>query len=265
LKVLFSYAKASTQAAHHNIGIIKNKMVDSRKLEEIQSWITLSLSSDKDDVPIFERVALRMQTRYEQPCASVGELKRRCTKSKGDYFEHLALLYFQHVYGAQQVWLLADLPDELRTRLGLNSNDVGIDIIVQEPDSGDDKSTKYSAVQCKYRHQKPNARRKMSVTWKQLSTFYGLCQRTGPWSRWTVFTSADSVSRKGRKCEKDYTVAYQRLCTLPKSEWMKMANWKGCKMTDQVNGTTVESKQTTPTLEELRQRRLAFYTKSTLA
>src|SRR5262245_49878639 len=99
-------------------------MADPNKIAEIQSWITLSLSSnDGDDSrSVFDRVALRMQTRFEQPCASLAQLKKRCTKSKGDYFEHLALLYFQHVHRAQRVWLVADVPSDVRAHLGLNNS-----------------------------------------------------------------------------------------------------------------------------------------------
>jgi hypothetical protein len=261
-------------------------MPDSSKITEIQGWISHCLSSTTDE-PIFERLALRMQTHYEQSCTSIAQLRKRCTKTKGDYFEHLAWLYFQHTRDAdvKNVWMLSDLPDDIRTRLSLTRNDVGIDLVLEL------RNGQYSAVQCKYRYRSPVAittahnmaqsgsNKKLLVTWKQLSTFYALCQRTGPWQHWIVFTNCDFVSRKGHKCSSDRTIAWRRLCALPKSEWMKMVNWQGQVLganaeskrsynnngDDEKKTSDLQSQKTNLSLEQLRQHRLAFFDKEKLA
>ena len=88
-------------------------------------------------------------------------------KEKGDIFERLVQLYLQlePVYAAQlkNVWLLAEVPLEIRTKLHLPEPDKGIDLIAET------HASEFWAIQAKYRDDQ-----KVSISWDELSTFTGL-------------------------------------------------------------------------------------------
>ena len=54
---------------------------------------------------------------------------------------------------------------------------MGIDIVVKNNDI-------FYAVQCKYK--KSCTLKKNILSWKQLSTFYAICMRTGPFDKYIV-------------------------------------------------------------------------------
>ena len=88
-------------------------------------------------------------------------------KEKGDAFERLVQLYLQlePIYFAQikNVWLLAEVPLEIHTKLNLPEPDKGIDLIAETHKS------EFWAIQAKYRDDQ-----KASIPWDELSTFTGL-------------------------------------------------------------------------------------------
>jgi superfamily II DNA or RNA helicase len=87
-------------------------------------------------------------------------------KAKGDSFEKLALAYFRtdpKFQNIKNVWHQRDIPYDVRSHLGLPTNDIGIDILLESVD-GD-----YYPVQCKF-HSDPNR----AVGWKEASTFIGI-------------------------------------------------------------------------------------------
>lgn len=107
----------------------------------------------------------------------------------------------QDVFGACEydtVWLLSEVPDDTLSHLGLKRQDLGIDLIGVK--NGD-----YHAIQVKYRKK---TGKKRILTWKQLSTFYALCLRTGPWSRYVVMTNCDYIRSVSKRTEKATTVAF---------------------------------------------------------
>ncbi len=69
-------------------------------------------------------------------------------KQKGDCFESLTKYFLQlhptYLSQLQNVWLLKEVPLEVREHLNLASSDEGIDLIAQTIDND------YWAVQCKY-------------------------------------------------------------------------------------------------------------------
>ena len=74
---------------------------------------------------------------------------------------------------------------------------MGIDIVCMS-------KGKYTAVQCKYK--KHTSIKKNIVTWKQLSTFYALVLRTGPWEKYVVMTNCEYVRHMGKKTPKDLSI-----------------------------------------------------------
>ncbi len=182
------------------------------------------------------------QNFYDKPAHNMQELKNKNQKSKGDIFEHFCKLYLINCYNLKDVWLLNEIPEEVRTKLNLDKKDFGIDII------GVDNKDNYYAVQAKFR-KKNN--KKTCVTWKQLSTFYALCLKTGPYYKHIVFTTADYVKRIGKKDNKDITIGYNKLTKIDHFTWIDM-----CKETK----NNEEIKENKPlSLEELRKKRLEFY------
>lgn len=93
--------------------------------------------------------------------------RKLADKEKGDAFERLVQLYLQLEprYAAQlkNVWLLTDVPLQVREILNLPEPDKGIDLIA-ETHAGE-----FWAIQAKYRDDQTS-----SLTWDELSTFTGL-------------------------------------------------------------------------------------------
>lgn len=189
---------------------------------------------------------------YEKPVHNLQAMKMRNEKVKGDIFEYFCQLYLKYCYGLKEVWLLNEIPTEMREFLNLGKNDFGIDLV------GIDEDNKYYAIQSKFR--KRNSTKKISVTWKQLSTFYALCARTGPYEKYIVITTADYVRRVGKKSEKDVIIGFNKLKNISHFKWMEMCNVLN---DNQLNTTSLDTPTPSKTLtnEELRQKRLLFYQK----
>lgn len=226
---------------------------------EISMWIKSALNSEN----IFQYITDRLESKMEEKCANIFELKKRSTTSKGTYFEILCAMYLEAL--DYKVWMLKDLPPELRQYFNLPKNDKGIDLIALTPNNLP------IAVQVKYRNctvtrssakYKPHG--KTSVSWTDLSTFYALCAKTGPWYQHLVMTNCDYISRMGMKDSKDQTFAGQRFKSTPRALWLKMIGSPGHVLGSQTEPlvetpqTLIPSPQLTP--EQLRERRLQHYT-----
>lgn len=171
---------------------------------------------------IFDGLVSLMQTNWSQSSKNMIELRQaQKTKEKGDLFEHFAFLYFKHCFvykhkKPNNIWLLEDLPSDIALKLGLKHHDLGIDLII-EFDSGE-----YAAIQAKYRkpnHYKPYA----GLSWKDLSTFYALVNRTGPYIKHIVITNANYARHIGHKEEKDLSLCIGTLRNISIDDWHKMA------------------------------------------
>jgi predicted helicase len=165
---------------------------------------------------------------------SLIEDETRTTKQKGDLFEVLCKHYL--VYKKfKQVWVLNELPDDIRQKLKLRKQDLGIDLIAL------DKNGSYHAIQAKFRG-RCNAYKKYAhgkhvpqVTWKEISTFDALCKRTGPYKLHWVITTGDRIKRIGKKQNTDRSVCYRSLLRLNKSDfWCNMAEMKGSRLDSDV-------------------------------
>lgn len=191
---------------------------------------------------------------YEQPAHSFEEMRRRDNKKlRGDIFEEFCVLYLTYIRKYKNVYLLKDLPEEIRLQLSLSKRDMGIDIIVE------DNNGEFGAIQCKYRKRDTN-KSKTIVTWKALSTFYALCLRTGPWSKYIIITNCDYTTHQGKKTNKDLSICIGTLRNISKEQWLSMCNIKSYTLDSEIN---IESENITkiqsnknPNKDELRQLRL---------
>ena len=84
------------------------------------------------------------------------------TKQMGDAFELLTKAYFEidHKYNNyDNIWLLSEVPKKDLEIIGLESRDLGVDLIAK-------KGSEYHAIQCKYHTDKDR-----SVSFREVSTF----------------------------------------------------------------------------------------------
>ncbi len=196
---------------------------------------------------LFDEFITECQKWYEQPAHTFTEMRTRDNKKiRGDVFEEFCVLYLKHVRGYTNAWRLEDVPDNVLGGLGLGRVDVGIDIICEH-------KGKYTAVQCKYKKHR-GYKSKTIVTWKQLSTFYALVLRTGPWEKYVVMTNCDYVRHMGKKTEKDLSICLRRFRQMTKEQWTSMCGLEGHKVAEEVRKPKVLS------AEELRAARLARFT-----
>ena len=195
---------------------------------------------------LFDEFTKECQKWYEQPAHTFVEMRTRDNKKiRGDVFEDFTVLFLKHARDFDEVWRLGDIPDEELDKLGLKKHqDMGIDIVAK-------KNGKYYAVQCKYK--KHTSFKKNILTWKQLSTFYALCLRTGPWEKYIVVTNCEYTRHAGKKTAKDVSICLKTLQNITKEQWTKMC---------ELEGNTISETQTKKVLtpEELRTARLARFT-----
>lgn len=196
----------------------------------------------------FDEFTKECQKWYEQPAHTFTEMRTRDNKKiRGDIFEEFCVLYLKHVRGYDQVWRLEDVPDHILGGLSLKRPDMGIDIICE-------KNGRYTAVQCKYKKH-TGYKSKTIVTWKQLSTFYALVLRTGPWDKYIVMTNCDYVRHMGKKTEKDLSICLRRFQQITKEQWTRMCGLHGHTIAEEP-----KAKPKVLSADELRAARLARFT-----
>lgn len=210
----------------------------------ISKAYTRSLEGNKN---IFDLFVEECQGYYDTPVHTLQDLRlKQSTKLKGDIWEDYCVLYLQRVKGMKQVWRLCDVPSDILLTLGLKRQDMGIDIVAQN-DKG------YYAVQCKYK--KRNASRKYTVVgWKELSTFYSLCARSGPWVKHVVMTTCNYVRHQGKKNEKDKSICLKSFQGITKEQWCSLSGFKG-KVLDKSSSPLSSS------VQSMREARLRFFEK----
>ena len=169
---------------------------------------------------IFDSFLSECQNYYDRPVSTISELKqRKSTKLKGDIFENFCKIYFQKVMNYTDVWLLKEVPIKILQQLSLKRQDFGIDIIARH-------NGQYYAIQCKYK--KRNPYKKYSVVgWKELSTFFSLCYRTGPWVKYIVITNCDYTRHMGKKTHMDKSICLKTLRNISFDQWLVMINNHG--------------------------------------
>jgi hypothetical protein len=148
-------------------------------------------------------------------------------------FEEFCVLYLKNVKKYDDVWLLRDIPINILDALKLKKKDMGIDIIVLHKGM-------YYAVQCKYKKNKTI--RRNTLSWKNLSTFYALCLKTGPYDKYIVMTTCEYVTHQVAKSDKDVSICIKSFQNITKDEWLSMCNINGHvnKISDNVSDNVID-------------------------
>ena len=221
-------------------------MTNTKPIDIIMLWIKANIK----DIS-FEKFVNFLKDYNDKPCTSIQELKEKNNKKLvGDIFEVFVKLYIKFIMHFEDVWLLKELPDDIRNKLNLQKQDLGIDLIGYN-DNG------YHAIQAKFRS--PNQHKKTGISWKELSTFYGLTAKTGPYKSHIVITNADYVRHIGKKEKYEKSLCKGTLTKLKWSDWILMINGVSNTNTYRSGLTSQNFVLTKPNLEELRQKRLIFF------
>jgi hypothetical protein len=182
---------------------------------------------------IFDGCVEAIEIEHGRPVTNLCDLKKReDKKKKGDLWEVFCRDWLEASDKYKNVWLFHDWVDYCSEKQisskGLKSKqDNGIDIIVEFTNG------KYAAVQCKYRKDMKK------VTWNTLSTFIGLCERTGPWEQYIVMTNGRGVTRKVPKSKKDKSICVGTFRGTSRTQWLKMAG-----LYDEKTASSQENKRT---------------------
>jgi len=180
--------------------------------------ITKGLSHGRDS-NIFDECVNAIELEHGRPVTNLSDLKKReDKKKKGDMWENFCKLWLESSEKYKKVWLFHEWIDYCHTTLqdsmGLKTRqDNGIDLI------GQLQNGEFVAIQCKYRKDMNK-----KVTWNTLSTFIGLCERTGPWKEYIVMTNGKGVTRKVPKSKKDKSICVGSFRGTPRIQWLKMAD-----------------------------------------
>lgn len=227
----------------------------------ISSCLSESYQSTHSSYNIFDNFITRCQLYYDRPAHSIGEIKLKLNKRlKGDIFEHFCYKYMLFCYkDITQVWFLKDLPQDICLKLNLKNHDLGIDLVAI------DKYNRYYAIQAKYR--KKNQYKPITVVgWKELSTFYGIVTKTGPYFKHIVITNANYIRHIGVKTKKDQSICYGTLKNIKSDQWLSMTNQKGNVLDSEPSNSeteipkiTFKKKSKILSTEELRLKRLQFF------
>lgn len=190
-------------------------------IDQVKNCLQKILSTPHDNV--FDELLNSFHLHYGKSCHNMQELRDKANKKiKGDLFEHFALLYLEHKMGLD-AWLLEDVPQEHLDEVKLGRRDMGIDLIAL------DKQGRYYAVQVKFRS-RSSYKSRVVVGWKQLSTFFALAARSGPYHKVIVFTNADSVHRVGGVRPGDKSICIGTLRKIKQKTWLSMAGVPGQKV-----------------------------------
>ena len=164
---------------------------------------------------IFPKIVCEIKN---SPLNTIAACKRD-NQRRGALWEKLCVEYLRHV-GYESVQRFEDVDDALKTRLGLQRRDMGIDIICT-------RNGEFVAVQCKFRS-------KRMVTWTEIATFEALCARSGPWAEHVVMTNCSFIKREGSST-KDVNITYNVFKALKRHEWLSIGGMgKGRTISDGV-------------------------------
>ena len=210
-----------------------------KDLEKELKSVILSAVSRTDRTTVFERICGVFKSYFEKPAHNITEIKKRTSKSKGDSFEVFCMMYLRAK--GYEVWHLSEMSKELLDFLGMQSFDVGIDLVarIKIPNRESDNPIDYFYFPVQVKYRKPTkdkqGRTVHRVGWKDVSTFLSLAQRTGPpgdentkkgWLKHIIMTNAESVCWRGKKSKQDWTIAKGSFEKCNNFFWLKMIGHK---------------------------------------
>lgn len=219
------------------------KIMSSLDVLDVKREVS-SLLSKCDTKSVFDSLVQSIMYHYERPVHSLTELKKRDLKtSVGTTWERFCALWLLHEGRYTAVWTISEWLDHVDSEgLGktyqLKRQDNGIDLIAQSERG-------YHAVQCKWR-------KKGRVTWSTLSTFIGLCARTGPWTTQIVMTNAPGITSKVPRTKRDVSLCQGTFRSTSREHWLKMVGlYEENRVSDEASSSAPE-----PSLDEMRAARL---------
>ena len=120
--------------------------------------------------------------------------KSLSTKGKGDLFElitkYIFVVHPNYYNNTKNIWLYAEIPQDLITKFKLPDNDKGIDLLLETTDH------KYYAIQSKFRSKPQN-----TINWTELATFAGQLF-VNNFERAILVTNTYDINEEIEKCDK---------------------------------------------------------------
>lgn len=164
---------------------------------------------------MFSRFCQQLYDHHTNGVHTIEGLKEKSEYAKGRSFEHFCVLCLQSTNQYTNIWLWAQVPDEVKRAMNLLNRynqpiktDTGIDIIAQNAQG-------YIAVQAKFRS-------KDYLTVKDLATFHQLVAMSPHWVACIVMTNCKDISNKIKRLPKHEVVGRRLLSNMPREQWMKM-------------------------------------------
>jgi hypothetical protein len=216
------------------------RICSSNEIKEIRNIIFKSLNN----TDIWNEICEGIRIHFEKSSSSMLELRRRTTRNKGLLFEHFCKLYLTHNYKYyKDVWLLSEVPEQVLVKLGMKGRDYGIDIVALG------HNNQYYAIQCKYRVGRSG--KKNILSWRECSTFFALCSKTGPWCKQIVMTNADYIHRAGHKIVgTDLSICYKTFQNTDRLVWTEMCGMKGYTLNDVNENKKVDTEEKVEEVKE---------------
>jgi hypothetical protein len=236
--------------------------------EKFSKVISSAIKRSTSSSEIFDNFIYEVINYRDTPATNLTELRQKTkrNKYKGHLFEFFCKKYFEKIIKVDNIWLIKECPINILKELNLTKRDFGIDLIIYQ-------NGKFSPIQCKFKSPKKLRRdlemkfHYQNVTWRDLSTFYSLCDRSGPregWEKLIVFTNSKYVNRKGKKNHKDHSICYNSLKNLTIEDFKNLAfeldNIVDQKINNEKNNLVVNKE--TPNLtseEEIREKRMSYF------
>ena len=193
--------------------LVEKKQRGTVKMDRVLDDVLMRVQSAPS---VWDAFQAEVAAYHSRPAGTLAQIRSRDDKKRhGDLWELFCVRYIlQHWTDVRAAWLFNDIPAAVRATLSLGCTDMGIDIVAV------DVRGSYWAVQCKWRA--PDAKKRTYISWAQLSTFYALAARTGPYAKHLVLTNAAGARHVGARQAEDETVASDRFAQLPRDAWVNM-------------------------------------------
>lgn len=216
----------------------------------------IGLLSKHSGKEIFDKFVEKVKAYYERPVNTMEDLKKRENKiSIGTMWEMVCADWLRVSGKYEAVWTLQEWREyievaNLPVGYNLKKKDVGIDLIAKSKKYG------YHAIQCKWR-------KKGTITWAMVSTFAGLCSKTGPWSSQVIMTNASGIGRNVPRTKSDYNMCAGTFRGTSREHWMKMCDIYDEHLLEDPDVNKIEQKVDVEAMRKARLERFSIASSST--